>query len=102
MSIKQIYAIDIDGVVADGKFWAEECTPRELELEAVNDLYKKGNIIIYHTARHPKYYQMTYAWLVKHEAYFHALEMGKLTADVYIDDRNMSVADLVKDYNVLL
>ena len=92
--MRKIYAIDIDGVVADGKFWEGECSVREKELEAVNNLYKQGHTIIYHTARHPQYYAMTYAWLVKHGAYFHALEMGKLTADFYVDDRNMSVDEI--------
>lgn len=95
--MKKLYAIDIDGVVADGKFWEGDCTPRERELKAINKLYMQGHIIIYHTARHPKYYEMTYAWLVKHGAYFHALEMGKLTADVYIDDRNMLISDLLEE-----
>lgn len=92
---RKIYAIDIDGVIADGKFWMEDCTPRTTELEAANMLYKQGHTIIYHTARHPQHYALTYAWLVKHGAYFHALEMGKLTADFYIDDRNMSVEKLL-------
>lgn len=85
---RKIYAVDIDGTVAIGKFWSEDCRPIPGRLKAVNKLYMEGNTIIYHTARHPQYYALTYAWLMKHGAYFHALEMGKLTADVYIDDRN--------------
>lgn len=93
--MRKVFAIDIDGVVADGKFWKGESIARQNELDAVNRLYWQGHIIIYHTGRHPQYYALTYAWLVKNGAYFHALEMGKLTADFYIDDRNMSVDELL-------
>lgn len=87
-------AVDIDKTVATGIFWDEDCEPIEENLEKINDLYKKGHTIIYHTARHPQYYSMTYAWLIEHGAYFHALEMGKLTADVYVDDKALHVDDL--------
>ena len=93
--IKKIIAVDIDGFVAEGKFWEEECTPKKDIIEKINNLYKKQYVIIYHTARHPQYYGMTYAWLVKNGCYFHALEMGKLTADYYLDDRNANLEDLL-------
>lgn len=86
---RKVYAVDIDGVIAKGRFWDEECTPMTENIEKINDLYKKGNIILYHTARHPQYYEVTYAWLIKQGCYFHALRMGKMSADYYIDDRNL-------------
>lgn len=93
---RKVIAVDIDGVVADGLFWKEECTPRLKEIEEINNLYKKGATIIYHTARHPKYYELTYAWLIKQGCYFHALRMGKMNADYYIDDRNRTIEELLK------
>ena len=90
----KIIAVDIDGTIATGKFWAEDCEPIEDNLEKINQLYFDGHTIIYHTARHPRYYELTYSWLVKHGAYFHALEMGKLTANLYIDDKALNVNDI--------
>lgn len=92
--MRKIYAVDIDGVVAKGKFWEGECEVVKETLDKINTLYLQGHTIIYHTARHPQYYALTYSWLVKVGAYFHALEMGKLTADYYIDDRNLLLHDL--------
>jgi len=71
-----------------------EVMPDEEMLEKINKLYKQGHKIIYHTARHPDYYGQTYAWLVENGAYFTDLEMGKLTADVYIDDKALNVDDV--------
>lgn len=88
---KEVYAVDIDGVVAEGRFWDEECTPITENIEKINDLYKQKNVIIYYTARHPQYYEMTYAWLIKQGCYFHALRMGKMSANYYIDDRNTTL-----------
>lgn len=90
---RKIIAVDIDDTVSTGRFWDSEPKPIQGMIDRVNDLYKKGHIIIYHTARHPSYYAITYAWLVKYGCYFHALEMGKLSADFYIDDKNISMED---------
>jgi hypothetical protein len=97
---RRIIAVDIDHTVAQGEWWHEdrEAKPIQEVLDKVNQLYWNKNTIIYHTARHPKYYELTKAWLIKHGAFFHALEMGKLTADVYLDDRALNV----KDIDVLL
>lgn len=90
-----IIAVDIDDTITNGeRFWCDDVTPDEEVLEKMNELYKQGHKIIYHTARHPDYYGQTYAWLVKHGAYFTALEMGKLTADVYVDDKALHVDDV--------
>ena len=94
MKNREIYAVDIDQTIADGIFWKEECTPRLEAIEKINELYKKGNVVIYHTGRNPKYYELTYAWLIKHGCYFHALRMGKMSADHYIDDKNISLEEL--------
>ena len=91
---RKVLAIDIDDTVSTGRFWVEEPQPITETIQKVNKLYKDGHIIIYHTARHPSYYELTYAWLVRHGCFFHALEMGKLGAEHYIDDKNTNIDDL--------
>ena len=95
---KRVISVDIDGVVArqtgGADFNFADFEPIPETIERVNKLYRKGYVIIYHTARQPEFYQQTLAWLVKHGAWFHALRMGKLGADFYVDDRNASLDDL--------
>ncbi len=98
--IQRIIAIDIDGCVADPleekdrhKYWLS--TPRKDMIEKVNKLYEDRYVIIYHTGRAPSHYEQTYAWLVKHGCKFHALRMGKLSADYYVDDRSIKIEDLL-------
>lgn len=92
---RKIISVDIDGFVTQGEqFWDQEPTPKRDVIEKINELYKNGHVIIYHTGRHPCYYEVTYAWLIKYGCFFHALRMGKLSADVYLDDRNSNLEDL--------
>lgn len=94
---RKIISVDIDGYIADNYQFSLEArtpTPRKEVIEKVNDLYRKGYTIIYHTARQPDYYRVTYAWLVDNGCLFHALRMGKMRADYYLDDRNANIDDL--------
>ena len=90
-----IISADIDGYITNGEhFWEQEPTPNIDVIGKLNHLYKKGHCIIYHTGRHPSYYEITYAWLMKHGCFFHAVRMGKLSADVYLDNKNGVIEDL--------
>ena len=90
-----IIAVDIDNYITNGEpFWQEEPTPRLDVIEKVNKLYKRGHVIIYHTGRHRNYYAITESWLIKHGCYFHALRMGKISADWYLDDKNGEIDNL--------
>lgn len=92
---RKVIAVDIDGFVTNGeRFWEQEPTPKLGVIEKVNNLYKQGHVVIYHTGRHPSNYENTYAWLVKYGCYFHALRMGKLAAEHYLDDKNANIDDL--------
>lgn len=98
--IKKIIAIDIDGCVAEPlkkeyrhQYWLS--VPIKEMIAKVNRLYEKRYTIIYHTGRDPSYYAETFAWLVKHGCKFHALRMGKLNADYFIDDRNITIDELL-------
>lgn len=92
---RKVIAVDIDGYISRGKYYKEECKPIQKRIDQVNELYKQGHTIIYHTARLPHWYELTYAWLRKQGCFFHAIRMGKLKADCYLDDRNANIEDLL-------
>ena len=57
--------------------------------EKVRALYENPNhLIIIHTARSEKIRVQTEKELLQKNIPYHALVMGKLRADVYIDDKN--------------
>lgn len=100
--INKILAIDIDGFIAEPlkeelrhQYWLS--VPIKDMIERVNKLYEKKYIIIYHTGRDPAHYAETFAWLVKQGCKFHALRMGKLNADYFIDDKNITIDELLND-----
>ena len=104
----KIVSVDIDGFISEkmpykkGKFIREDFEifiPKPDVIEKINELFRKRYIIIYHTARHPRHYERTFAWLVDNGCYFHALRMGKLHADYYLDDKNITLEELCQKTN---
>jgi uncharacterized HAD superfamily protein len=85
----KLIAIDLDGVLCEGEFWGDgEPVPIPEMITSVREWYVKGAHIIIYTARQPKYYAVTLAWLIKHEVPFHGIAMFvKPGADIYIDDK---------------
>ncbi len=72
----KVYAIDMDGCALEA--------PGE-----VNRLYENPvNFIVIHTARSESIRQRTVQELAERGIRYHALVMGKVRADVYIDDKN--------------
>lgn len=99
MKVKNIVVgVDIDGYIAERtrekSYEFSDFKPILSTIKKVNDLFRKGYVIIYHTARHPKYYEVTFAWLIQHGCEFHALRMGKMPASFYLDDKNANIDDL--------
>lgn len=73
----KVIAIDLDGCAL-------------LHPSKVNFLFdNKANLIIIHTARNPKIREQTEKELQEKGIQYHALVMGKLRADIYIDDKNI-------------
>ena len=95
---KGLVAVDIDGLIAwrtaKRRYDFENFKPIKGAIVKVNRLYRKGYIIIYYTARPLRYYEKTYNWLVKSNCEFHALRMGKMRADFYLDDHNEKLDNL--------
>ena len=97
------YVFDIDGTICsktDGNY--EEAQPFLTRIERINNLYERGNKIIFLTARgmgrtndnvqeaYDLFYNLTEnqlnAWGVK----YHKLFLGKPSGDIYVDDKGIS------------
>jgi len=86
-----IIEFDIDStIITQGKPPDyKNCKPLPNAVRIVNKLYNSGCIIIFNTARHWKYYDVTYNQLKSFGFKFHSLIMGKVNADIVIDDRSI-------------
>jgi len=93
----KVIAVDLDGTLCAGEFWGEEdCVPIQKMIDLVAAWYQKGAHIIIYTARQPKYFAATQAWLMKNGVPFHGIVMQmKPGADVYIDDKALNVCDVI-------
>lgn len=91
-----IYCFDIDGVICTNT-WGEyeQAEPIPTLIEQVNRLYDGGERIVLWTARGTTtgidWRELTEAQLASWGVRYHELEFGKPQADVYIDDRGMSL-----------
>lgn len=93
-----IYCFDIDGTICtttEGEY--ERAEPYSDVIAAVNALYDEGHRIILHTARGSttgiSWRELTENQLWKWGVKYHELSFGKPTADVYIDDKAMNMAE---------
>ena len=83
----KIIAVDLDETLSHGKFWEGEPVPDEKMIKKVFGWYKQGACILIYTARQPKYYVQTLAWLIKYEVPFHGIAHIKPSADYYVDSK---------------
>ena len=89
MKERKIIAVDLDETLSTGKFWQKEPQPIKSMIDKVWKWYVNGNVILIYTARQPKYYSLTLAWLIKYEVPFHGIAMFiKPSADIYVDSKN--------------
>jgi hydroxymethylpyrimidine pyrophosphatase-like HAD family hydrolase len=95
-----IYVFDIDGTIctnSNGDYNAAE--PFQERIKKVNELYDKGNKIIFQTARgmgrtnnnvikaYKLFYDYTKKQLDEWGVKYHDLFLGKPEADIFIDDK---------------
>lgn len=94
----KLIAVDMDGVICNGIWWGPENPdpiPNQPMIDYMWKLYKKGAHLIIYTARQPRYYPLTHAWLIRHEVPFHGITMCmKPGADLYIDDKALNLDDI--------
>ena len=80
--------------------------PNKPVIKKINELYKMGWKIILHTARgakscktleerEQKYRILTERWLQKNNVLYNELVFGKMNADYYVDDKNMSIEEFI-------
>ena len=93
-----IYCFDIDGTLCtntDGDYANAE--PFKEICDRVNQLFEEGHQIQLYTARGATtridWRELTESQLEEWNVSYHALYLGKPTADVYIDDKAINVAD---------
>jgi uncharacterized HAD superfamily protein len=93
-----IYCFDIDGTLCsntDGDY--SKAQPFYEVIAQVNRLYDEGHRILLYTARGATtgidWREATERQLEEWDVHYHALFMGKPTADIYIDDRALNFAD---------
>lgn len=101
----RLIAVDMDGTLCHGEFWGRpedpEPAPNTEIIELVRKLYFKGAHIVLYTARQPRMYPRTHAWLVKHEVPFHGICMTmKPGADLYIDDKAIRPQEAHESINI--
>ena len=88
-----IYCFDIDGTicnqVSDGDYSKAE--PIQHRIKYINELYEKGNEVIFFTARGTvtkiDWRDLTTNQLQDWNVKYHELIFGKPNADVYVDDK---------------
>jgi len=82
--------MDLDKTLTKDVAWDEQgaltAEPNTGRIKKLNTLYGQHTIII-HTARVESLRYATAYWLAKHGVRYHALVMGKVGADAYVDDK---------------
>ena len=99
-----IIYVDIDDTICfyknNDKTNYNDAEPNDERIKIINDLYDKGNTIIYWTARGTKtginWFQITLNQLNKWNCKFHELRMNKPYYDLFIDDKNINSDDYFK------
>jgi uncharacterized HAD superfamily protein len=92
-----IIAIDIDNTICkEQKHWwlYEEGIPIPENIEKINKMYDEGHIIIYYSARFEEDKEVTEKWFKRNGVKYHRLVLGKLKADLYIDNDSKRLDEL--------
>jgi hypothetical protein len=98
---KKVFCFDIDGVIANivENLDYSQSTPNNKIIKIINRLYERGNKIILFTARgyvsKINWEETTKKQMKKWGLKYTELIFGKPAADFYIDDKMLSLTDLV-------
>lgn len=111
MEDKLTYVIDVDGTLS---YWNDDrdyinFKPRQEVIDKINKLYEDGHTIIINTARgmnslngdmdkiREEVYPVLSEWLKNNGVKYHKLIMNKPWGHFYVDDRNLSIEDFLKN-----
>jgi hypothetical protein len=76
----------------------EDAEPIFSNIEKINELYDKGNTIVYWTSRGSRkqinWYDLTYKQLVLWGVKFHELRVDKPYYDLFIDDKTLRIEEI--------
>lgn len=95
--VPKTFCFDIDGVITnetEGHDYKNR-TPNKEIIEQINGLYSVGHKIILHTARWGTDWKVTKHWLDRYNVHYHELILAKPKADYYIDDKMISMEELL-------
>ena len=86
---KKVYAIDIDGILANEPLGFDYSikTPNETNIKKVNELYDNGNRIVLYTSRYSVDDIVTEKWLYDNKVKYHNIIYDKIFYDIFIDDK---------------
>jgi hypothetical protein len=90
---KQIIAVDLDNVICYNltntynHLELLELKPNHKIIRLMYELMNQGHQVVIHTARREQDREVTKEWLLEHRVPYNDLVMGKLKANLYIDDR---------------
>lgn len=99
MKTKIIY-VDIDETICNTPESREykDATPIFKNIKKINDLYDKGNTIVYWTSRGSRkqinWYDLTYKQLNEWGVKFHELRVDKPYYDLFIDDKTFKIEEI--------
>jgi len=87
-----IIAIDMDGVLCSEEktFSRSLAKPIPGASESLRSLRTQGHTIIIYSARSWAELEMTKKWLNDHNIEYDGLHLGKISVDIFIDDRAIS------------
>jgi len=99
------YCFDIDGTICTTDCRYHDAEPFNDVINHINSLYNEGKQIIMFTSRGWKsgkdWFKFTRTQLDSWGLKYHKLIMGKVQADIFIDDRGINVNDWCKKNNIV-
>ena len=94
---RKLIAVDFDGTLTtgEGKWWKDDpIFPNKKMIDWVDKMYKKGHVIVIHSARPWSVSAKTVAWLIEQGIRYHGVNFEKMSADIYIDDKAVNIKDV--------
>ncbi len=97
--LNKTFCFDIDGVICSTNCDYNDAIPNQKIIDKINQLYNMGHIIIINTSRGYKsgidWRELTTKQLTKWNVNYTKLLFTKPSADYYIDDRNISIENIL-------
>jgi uncharacterized HAD superfamily protein len=95
-----VYCFDIDGTICSKEKPENysNAIPHKDMIQKINELYDKGHIIYFFTARHMERERLTKEWLHRYHVKYHHIFFGKPVAEIYVDDLAIKPEEFLQRY----